>query len=302
VTLIQTADNENPTDCGPGFTGGGGDEFHCGFDANLPIQQLRQQRQAMLQELAAEGANSQSYSALTLKRCIETIEALIGQKMLAPDSEDPGAGKENAISFFTSEHMDFKDMTTAYGIMVAHGELARAGAFLSSLNTQGQEQSTFVGVQNINLAYLSQPNAYELSAADSAFLSVVGRSNGAFGGYARSLYEVLTGQRIEVEIPDVSTEERQGEPLHGHVGFSASLYPNPSRSGIFNLQTAGLLQGAVCSALLFDINGREQLRYKLTSDGTYQIGSDTLPTGLYLLVVKDEAGFTLFQSKIAIFH
>ena len=301
VTLAPNAANENPTDCGPEFLGGEGDHY-CNFNEELPIGQLKQQRIALIQELGSISSGSQSLAAKTLERCIETLESIIGQKMLDPASDDPDAGKENAIAFYTSPFMDFKDKTSAYGIMVHNGELVRAGNFLNALITQTQEQSDFVAVQKINLDYLAQPAEYELSEPNRNYLYSVGNSDGAFNGYARSLYEVLTGERIEVEIPSLGIEERNSGASPNPVPPLISVYPNPSRTGAFNLQIGHLVQNAAYSASVIDATGRIRHTITIAADGVYEIGSEHLPSGLYFLSIRDDSNAAIFQSKLVILH
>jgi hypothetical protein len=254
----------------------------------------------MLQELAALSSGSSIVAVKTLERCIKTLESLIGQKMLDPESEDLGAGKESAIAFYTSAGMDFKDRTTAYGIMVHYGELSRARTFLNSLVPQTREESDFVAVQHINLDYLGDTRHYILSETTKNYLYSVGTLDGPFDGYARSLYEVLTGERIEVEIPEVGTEERS-ESLSSDVAPLVMLvYPNPSGNGIFNLSVEGLPQGAAHSATLIDAFGRLVHNVNVSGDGVYGISSERLSPGLYYLTVRDEFGYTLFSSKLIV--
>ncbi|MDX1910026.1 MAG: T9SS type A sorting domain-containing protein [Saprospiraceae bacterium] len=299
VALVTNADNENATDCGPQLTDEG-EEYYCDFNEDLPIAQLRQQRVIMLQDLASYGSDNESLAAKTLERCIETLESIIGQKMLDPASEDPHAGKEFAISFYNSAFMDFKDKTSAYGIMVHYGELARANAFLNTLNTQTQDQSDFVVVQQINLAYLAHPADYELSEVDRNYLYTVGTSDGAFNGYARALYEVLTGERIKVEIPEVDSQERNNTGTTMATTPLISVYPNPSGNGVFNLQIGHLSQNTTYNVMVNDATGRLRHTASISKEGTYSLGNEQMPSGLYFLTIRDDSNHTLFQSKLIV--
>ncbi len=302
VTLSTTADYDDVGDCGPNGFGGSEDEYYCDFDESLSIASLQQQRLLMLQELAALPSGSSIVAVKTLERCIKILESLIGQKMLDPESEDLGAGKESAIAFYTSVGMDFKDRTTAYGIMVHYGELSRARTFLNSLVPQTREESDFVAVQHINLDYLGDTRHYVLGETTRNYLYSVGTLDGPFDGYARSLYEVLTGERIEVEIPEIRTEERSEALSSLAASLVMLVYPNPSGNGIFNLSVEGLPQGAAHSAILTDAFGRLVQNVNVSTDGMYGIGSERLSPGLYFLTVRDGFGHTLFSSKLVVFN
>jgi hypothetical protein len=186
--------------------------------------------------------------------------------------------------------------------MVHYGELNRAGAFLNTLNAQTEEQSDFVDVQQINLAYLAHPADYELSEIDRSYLFSVGTSDGAFNGYARALYEVLTGERIEVEIPEVGGQERNDtdDLLTGLPLISA--YPNPSANGIFTLKIGHLSQNTTYDVMLNDATGRLWNTTNISKEGTYSLGNEQMPSGIYFLTIRDDSNNTLFQSKLVILN
>jgi hypothetical protein len=300
VTLETTANIDDFLACGPSGLIGSENEYYCDFDESLSITSLQQQRLLMMQELATLSSGSSIVAVKTLERCIKILESLIGQKMLDPESEDLGAGKENAIAFYTSVGMDFKDKTTAYGIMVHYGELSRARTFLNSLVPQTREESDFVAVQHINLDYLGDTRHYVLSETTNNYLYSVGTLDGPFDGYARSLYEVLTSERIEVEIPEVGTEERSVSLSSDVASMDMQVYPNPSGDGIFNLSIEGLPQGNAHSTTPTDAFGRLVHKFNVSSDGVYSISSERLSPGMYFLIVRDEFGYTLFSSKLVV--
>lgn len=302
VTLITNAAEETIAACGPTLSPGGGGDLSCDFDESLPIEQLKQQRIGLIQQLGGLANGNDELNRKTLERCIETLESVIGRKMLDPASGDLGAGKENAIAFYTSAGMDFKDWTTAYGIMVHCEELGRARIFVNSLSTQTQDQSDFKTVQNINLDYLAQPRLYEISEANRNYLYAVGTANGALNGYARSLYEVLTGERIEVEIPDVGIEDRESSTISDAMPAAILVYPNPSSNGVFNLKIGRVPTGATYTAMLTDATGRPCHQVTITTDGEYGLSSESLPSGIYFLTVRDALSHTLFYSKLVVFN
>ncbi len=303
ATLVPLSDNESSAVCGPNGLLEDDDEYDCQFDESLPIAQLKLQHTLLVQQLAGLSDGTNMLFKTMLKRCIEILESIIGQKMLESNSQDPGTGKENAIAFYNTPGMDFKDKTTAYGIMVHYGELARARIFVNNIGgTQTQAQSDFIAVQNINLDYLANPAQYILSETNKNYLHGVGTTDGAFNGYARALYEVLTGERIEVEIPEVVIEDR-GKAVSSKIEFPLiSVYPNPSGNGLFNLQIGQLSQNATYVASLSDATGRLCHFVSMASNGTYSIGNELLPSGLYFLNVKDDSGNRLFQSKLVILN
>ena len=269
------------------------DEYFCSIDQDNSIAQLKAQRTSVLQAL--EGTLS-DFQRKTLEGCLEYLEAIIGSKMLDPKSTDLDGGKENAISFFTSSGMDFNDQTTAYGIMVQHGELSRANTFLNSLHTQSDEQFNFIAVQNINLDYLEDPASYELTLTNRNLLYSIGTAAGSLNGYARSLYEILTGERIETEIP--IDWRSASETLSGQNLTLVKVFPNPLIEDFVNVSIENLAERFPCEAILTDAFGRIHSLKKIFEDGTYQLNESKLQCGIYFISVIDNLGNRIFQSKL----
>jgi hypothetical protein len=239
-----------------------------------------------------------SYDAKNYAQCIEVIESVIGKKMLTPGSGDPDAGKENAITFYTSSNMTFEDSIIAYGIMVEFGELTRARSFLNVLHPHNQEQTNFVTVQNINLDYLAHPQAYSASQSTKNQLYSIGTSDGPYNGYARSLYEVLTCERIEVDIPiewrSITSNINEDEQP------SLRLFPNPSSDDYFTVYLNGLAEGNYHIRLITPMGSviSEQL---IRGNGEYSVGSSDITAGLYFVTLNDDIGTTILHSKILLF-
>jgi len=292
------ASAEIPATCGPNlFTPDGGSEYYCEIDETRSIAKLKQQRDVLIQELSTLPANTQSYEKTSKERCREVLESLIGIKMLAPDSQDPDAGKESAIQFFSGTGMDFKDRANAYGIMVSNGELIRARTFLTTMNPQNTEENDFIAVQNINLDFLSQPFTYMIDNTTKEDLYEIGTSAGPFTGYARALYEVLTGERIEVSIPEVVVE-RSGMKSINQNQAVIHIYPNLVENGTFNIVVANLPQGAVYQGVLTDITGGAKSIFLINDNGSRSIDCGGFHSGVYYLSVRDNSGHQIFLSKL----
>jgi Secretion system C-terminal sorting domain len=195
--------------------------------------------------------------------------------------------------------MDFKDKTTAYGIMVQYGESARARTFLNNLTIQKPEHSDFVTVKNINLDYLANSDSYSVSSTDRNSLYNIGVADGFSSGYARSLYEVLTGERIEVIIPEVNVEGRSIENAKT-VQPSILVYPNPVGDGLFNVSIDHLAKGEFCEMVITDATGQIKGRYAINENGIHHFEEENLSTGIYFLNIRDHIGQSLLQTKLVI--
>jgi Secretion system C-terminal sorting domain/Right handed beta helix region len=303
ITLQNSVSEEIPN-CGPEFIDGGGIETFCGINTNMSIAQLKTGRNAILQSIANLGTISNTIQQLqsrAYKSCLERVENLIGQKMLHPSSTDINAGKEQAISFFSASDMDFMGKISAYGVMVHQRELIRARNYLNSLTTQNQEEINFIGVQNINLDYLDQPFSYQLSVANKNYLYLIGTLDGSLNGYARSLYEILTGERIEVSLPDYVVE-RNSVAKVSELLTQVSIFPNPTVNGICKLQINNLLPDKSCHVTMFNSIGISKLQWKFATNGQYKLNIDSLKSGIYFLKIMDDEGVQLRQFKLVVFQ
>ena len=268
VTLDFNAAEDNNFDCTIPIPFTSEDEYFCEIEESDSISQLMNQRDSVLTSL---GGTLNTFQRRRLEGCLESLESIIGSKMLDPNSSDVNGGKENAIAFFTSVDMTFIDWTTAFGIMVQAGELSRADTFLNSLSTLSAEEDNFVTVQNINLDYLNNPSAYVLTQGKKDTLYSIGTTEGALNGYARSLYEVLTGERIEIEIP---IDWRGSEEITSSwIPTKVSVFPNPLIDDYFQITIENLGDKNTCQLV---------------------------PNGVYMVSVIDNLNNQLYQNKLIV--
>lgn len=300
VTL-DFATDENMSACGPNFVPGDDEEEFCEIDESLSLSILKQKHAEMLAQVNALPWNAEWSLVSAYQHCLEGLEALIARKMLDPVFVDSEGGKENAITYFTRPVMNFKNRTTAYGIMMYYGEMSRARTFLNGLTAQNPEESDFIAVQNINLDYLAQPQTYQLSESTRNYLHTVGSSDEVYGGYARSLYEVLTGERIEVDIPEVHGRSKsQASAQFAKAGML--LYPNPVRNGVFHVSIENLPAEATCRLLLTDATGALKRTFLINGNGVHSFEEHGLPSGIYGVTVMDNLGTRLYQAKLVVIH
>ncbi|MEO5582441.1 MAG: right-handed parallel beta-helix repeat-containing protein, partial [Saprospiraceae bacterium] len=269
VTLDPNALNQRPLTCGSGpippipFVHS---TELCDIDDQQTIQNLKQQRTNLIQ--AMSNASSGSYNKSNYAQCIEVLESLITYKMLDRNSTDASAGKENSISFLTGSGMDFRDSITAFGILVNNGELSRARTFINTLNPRNSEQTNVIYTENINLDYLLNPAAYQLTTTVKNQLYSIGSTDGAYNGYARSLYEVLTGDRMDLDIP---LSWRSSEPNQTNLPApSLRAFPNPNLDGNINLEVQNLPSGNY-KITLYTSLGTSITHIDITESGLYTI-------------------------------
>jgi hypothetical protein len=305
IMLLNADTNNGVAECGPQFFGGSGGEKFCGASDYMSISDLKILHGTILQAIADLSSTSSpsNQSFLTnYKVCLERLENLIGQKMLDPSSSDPNSGRENAITFFSAPEMDFMGKITAYGIIVHNGQITRAKTYLNTLLLQNQEQIDFVAVQNINLDYLEEPFAYELQQADKNYLFSVGTSDGTLNGYARSIYEVLTGERIEVQVPEIIIERSDSFNNSQEKIQEIRFSPNPVLNGVISIRGTNLISNEMCKISLMDLSGVNKHFWEFAASEKLDLNLIDVTTGIYFLKVVDSKGKILLQTKLVVFN
>jgi hypothetical protein len=295
VSLDANATDQNSMNCGTSIDPIIGPIVRCSINPNQTISQLKTERSSLIS--AKSGSTVGSYNFKMYEQCIEVCEGLIATKMLVRNSLDANAGIDSAVAFLTGSGMNFKDSTAAFGILVSKGDISRARNLINSITPRNSEQTNSKTVQNINLDYLEDPTTYEISSQDEEDLYDIGTTDGPFNGYARSLYEILTGERIEVEVPlewrsnfsTSTTEVRQ--PV-------INVYPNPSTGNSFNVDLSQLEDG-VHNIKLTDLLGRTITELKIQGDGKYTFDNEHVPDGIYYVSIWNMNN-TLIGSKVLI--
>ncbi len=295
VSLDANATDQNSMSCGTSLDSIISPIVRCDINPNQTISQLKTERSGLIS--AKSGSTVGSYNFKMYEQCIEVCEGLITGKMLDRNSMDANAGIDNAVTFLTGAGMNFKDSTAAFGILVSNGDVSRARNLLNSITPRNSEQTNFITVQNINLDYLEDPTSYEISSQDEEDLYDIGITDGPFNGYARSLYEILTGERIEVEVPlewrsNYSTSSN--EVKHPVI----NVYPNPSKGNSFYVDLSQLEDGEH-NIKLTDLLGRIIAELKILGEGIYTFDKEYVPDGIYYVSIWNMNN-TLIGSKVLI--
>ncbi len=178
-------------------------------------------------------------------------------------------------------------MKTAYGIMMTYGDYSRALTYLNSLPTTRSVESDFVIAQRINIAYLLNREGYTLTASDEVSLKNIGEKTGPLNGYARSIYEQLTGERIYLPFRaanDIKPRERKDEVKELEI---INIYPNPAQDYL----NIDLNDGFVGTILISNTSG-ENIYSKQIDNPSLRIDVSDWMSGIYFLIVKSEQNYS----------
>ena len=97
---------------------------------------------------------------------------------------------------------------------------------MNCLNASTNEELDFVTAQHIYLDYLEDLEKYTLSYADSLTLRTISSAKNPLAGFARSIYRVITGEKIEVYLTHLNN---QGEfrSQKTQEDNQIKVFPNP---------------------------------------------------------------------------
>jgi len=312
IIVDPSAPDNTEDDCGtvlsPGlvnvrtFCGG---PFKTKAETLAKIAEIEQ----MIAEIESDNTLSQTYKDYLIriyKRCLHHLQINVVMVILEPEQDDPdglsdtGQKIESAISYASSLPL-FNQQILAYGLMVNTGQLTRARQFVNELNTEDMSQSNFISAQNINLDYLQDVHNYDLSEQDESFLLNVGAGFEPLDGYARSIYEVITGNRIWLDIPDPhnSVRPRSQQKQEREREITYRVYPNPSNEGNILIFIDEAPQKMEYTVRMADIYGN--LRKTQNFNGNkIEMNTEDLLSGTYILSVSNDKGEVEHLEKVII--
>ncbi|MEO0726935.1 MAG: S8 family serine peptidase [Bacteroidota bacterium] len=262
-----------------------------------------------LTEIENDTQLSQAYKNYLIKiykRCLYYLQVKVINVILKPELDDPDRLSdtnqriEEAISYASSLPL-FDQQILAYGLMVSSEQNLRARQYVNGLAANNASEANFITAQNINLDYLQDVENYTLSPQNENFLFNTGRGGEPLDGYARSIYEVITGDRIRLELPEPrnSPRARSLTQEKGVDGSNYKVYPNPASTGNITVVIEGGFQDLEYTVNMTDVHGRLCSTATFTGS-TIKMNTADLQNGMYLLTILNDKGEVTHVEKIMI--
>ncbi|MCB0691912.1 MAG: T9SS type A sorting domain-containing protein [Saprospiraceae bacterium] len=275
----------------------------CGgpYKNKAELLQAIQDLEADISNVENNGIISPAYKTYLLalyKRCLKKLKAQVIIIIVEPrPGTDENSRKEEAISYLLSQS-DYHYHVFAYGMMVRYGEYQRARQLLNTFNRSIEALDDFVTVQLINLDFLAATGTYTLSATDRSLLYSLGMKTEPLNGYARAVYELLTGEHIELDIPSSRNNgQNRFATTQDRDGIEYNSYPNPVSHGVYHFYTN--------TDDIYHIDIRSITGLKVYSQDNCNVKSVNIDTqdwanGVYIFTVKDKDRKPLYQTKIVV--
>ena len=228
-----------------------------------------------------------------LKRCFNKfIRETVGGMLQA-------GGKEEAIVFL-SNTSDFKARIMAYGLILESYDTERARNLLNSIATMEEDELAFIAVQKVYLNYLEDIENFQINESDKEMIEEVANTVSPLAGYARTIYYLLTGNRIVPKIQHLDrkgggkrlTHNLQNKPNNQVV----EVYPNPVSNDLLNVDVQqAYVEADQFTIKIYNIYGR------LLQQSSLHIGHNQVTfnqiKGIYLIRVEKN-GELLGSEKI----
>jgi hypothetical protein len=235
----------------------------------------------------------QKYVLQTYKDCLKKIKV---NKVIIIKETGASDWKNQAIAHLNGLD-DFQSRIYAYGLMVDDEKYPQARTWLNSLTQNTDEIQDFVVIQNINLDYLENRGTYILSSANKTLLYNLGLKIEPLNGYARSLYFVLTGERIPISIDygDGATSPRTKKDV-AIVPYVKS-YPNPVYNQAYTIELFDFEPTGNYTIEVYNVIGSIQYTKSFGDVDRINIDVDSWKSGLYVYKIVDSRKRTISSSK-----
>lgn len=185
---------------------------------------------------------------------------------------------------------EFSIKIFGYGVYLADGDYDKARQSLATLTPNGAEEEDFVWAQEVYVNHLETSlKALESAAEENTLkkLSKIGLSGQRYSGYARSIYQGMTGERLVIEPLPVELGIDRTENLAERKDNVLSIHPNPT-SGVFYVDTKGKFREGVVHIDVYNVTGELVATVTSLDVNRRAIDLSSLQNGVYFVRVRSE--------------
>ena len=129
-------------------------------------------------------------------------------------------------------------------------------------------------------------------------LAEIGRKPGPINGYARSIYYLVTGEKLELEIPELQIEQRENEKTQHDRQIHC--YPNPS-SDVLHIEIAEKIASTYLMTMT-NLDGKTVMSKKISSNRESIEDVSSLSSGVYVLNITSSDEMPIYTQKIVILN
>ncbi len=202
-----------------GFTGE--DDF-CKFDIKTTdMDSLLAAIDEDIKELAADTLHNREnkYLLKQYKGCLFSALNAYADTLLATGN------CEKAFALYDKQE-DQIIRLQAFSILIDCGSCQKAYSWIYQFQSEDEEIMDYIAVQLINRVRLCDPDRFTPSQQEIDQLYTIGNKKHPHAAYARSLYYVITGNSIRLDLPDIP-KETDINPRENTASDKWAVFPNP---------------------------------------------------------------------------
>lgn len=252
--------------------------------------ELEAERDDLLDQIANLEAQSnltfaQIHLLRKLKRCLEKVEAKLGEKLIETQSfPQLNASLAPSRSPFTRVAVVSK--------LVNDEEYVAAHSFMLAAPDNIDGWMDYVASQEILIRLLDDYDNFLLTGSEAVFLVDAGTKSNYFAPFIRGVYAEATGESIYLDLPEGGDDRGDDKNLNENTqpepsGSTVLVSPNPA-TDLVNVSIEGqeirqvsivaLHSGAVVKEVL--VKGAKSLSMDVHD----------LPVGMYIILIENAAG------------
>jgi len=205
-----------------------------------------------------------------------------------------------SVETLLNEDLNPANRRRKIGAKLAQKQFAAASDLLQSFPQNTNHDEYFVEVQNINIAWLTDPE-FALNDLQEVTLLSIAESSSPEAGYAQTLLGILTGSVFMPRLPDLGGE-RSAESEKKSNPYGLLVSPNPV-SNLLQVQAPHRTGRAMQQTLDLRVLATGELVYSANIMGQdiILVPVQHLPQGLYLLTLREQ-GAIVDRQKVIVQH
>jgi len=219
----------------------------------------------------------------------------LGRSVLSDENMSESHDKAFLLSYYQSRP-EFYSKSFVLSIHISDGDYAMARQALSMISGETTNESNYLEVQYIYIDYL-ESGFDNVSQISINRLGQIGQQAGPINGYARSVYYLVTGEKLDLNIPDYNLDSREREYTSGR---KISCYPNPVKS-ILNVEISEVKKNDY-DLTLSNMEGTIVLEEKFLSNEIVALNISDLSSGIYVIQITSANSVVIHIEKVVILN
>lgn len=292
LNIMQPQSTLNPTlNCGYGnifLTSGSCDELQItSFDQGID---LLSKIDRQIEELSRSSSSAEIANLTVIKN-----KVLLNQLGLFYDSFD-GENFNRDIASFLSSRSEFFVSAQLVEAYFDNNNIQKAKEQLRSIKINNVEEENYLKVQEIYYEFVYKKHYPSSDKLD--FLKNVGISQKSINGFARSVYYIITGERIKLERPKNDVRQREKD-IKNESFREVKIFPNPVQDK-FHITVLENRNIESYKVDIFDLSGNKLNGQTIESNQQIEFDTSILSPGLYIVKIMSASGELIALEKISL--